>query len=154
LFTDTDIVNGRQFVADHGADVRYVGDWGCWVVFDGRRWVLDRTETLVEMRAKDTTERMGRVAADRIRELARRPAATTDEGAREAIERARKRADRGLAWAKKTQDMRSLRRMLMAARSEPVVNVRQGRDVFDLHPHLLNCENGTVDLRTGALHPH
>jgi putative DNA primase/helicase len=50
--------------------------------------------------------------------------------------------------------MRSIRRMLAAARSEPAVCVRQGRDVFDLHPHLLNCANGTVDLRTGEPRPH
>jgi putative DNA primase/helicase len=29
-----------------------------------------------------------------------------------------------------------------------------GADVFDTHPHLLNCPNGTVDLRTGELRPH
>jgi putative DNA primase/helicase len=27
-------------------------------------------------------------------------------------------------------------------------------DHFDTHPHLLNCRNGTVDLRTGHLRPH
>src|SRR5262249_39681460 len=42
LFTDTDVANGRRFVTDHGADVRYVADWGCWAVFDGKRWVQDR----------------------------------------------------------------------------------------------------------------
>ena len=27
-------------------------------------------------------------------------------------------------------------------------------DELDSHPHLLNCSNGTVDLRTGELRPH
>jgi hypothetical protein len=33
-FSDTDVANGRRFVADHGADVRFVADWKRWVVYD------------------------------------------------------------------------------------------------------------------------
>jgi putative DNA primase/helicase len=34
------------------------------------------------------------------------------------------------------------------------VNIQYGRDVFDLHPHLFNLQNGTIDLRSGKLQPH
>jgi putative DNA primase/helicase len=32
--------------------------------------------------------------------------------------------------------------------------VRAPLDEFDAHPHLLNCPNGVVDLRTGEMQPH
>ena len=38
--------------------------------------------------------------------------------------------------------------------ARPRLLVAVGADVFDLAPHLLNCANGTVDLRTGELGPH
>jgi putative DNA primase/helicase len=44
--------------------------------------------------------------------------------------------------------------MLAAARSEPDLLVPSGADLFDAHPHLLNCRNGTVDLRTGEHREH
>jgi hypothetical protein len=40
-FADTDLGNARRFAAEHGNDLRYVGAWGKWLVWDGSRWLPD-----------------------------------------------------------------------------------------------------------------
>src|SRR5262245_47960523 len=37
----TDRANGKRFIQIHGDDVRYVATWNKWLVWDGRRWVID-----------------------------------------------------------------------------------------------------------------
>ncbi|MBA4067974.1 MAG: hypothetical protein C0501_30580 [Isosphaera sp.] len=155
VFQDTDVSNGRRFVADHGPRVRFVLDWKRWVVYDGRRWVIDPTQALTEHLAKETAERMAREAAGRVKAAADRLAAAPPDGPpADSAKREMKAAAAALAHAKDTQDMRALRRMLDAARSDPAVRVPKGMDVFDARNDLLNCPNGTVELRTGRLRPH
>jgi D5-like protein len=38
------------------------------------------------------------------------------------------------------------------AKTDP--RIATSASAFDVQPHLLNCENGTIDLRTGELLPH
>jgi hypothetical protein len=65
-FADTDIANGRRFVKDHGGTVRFVADWNRWLVFDGKRWAVDRSETLIQRLAKETTDRMAFEAGEKL----------------------------------------------------------------------------------------
>lgn len=44
----TDLGNARRLGARFGADLRYVAEWG-WMVWDGRRWVQDRTGAVMRM---------------------------------------------------------------------------------------------------------
>jgi putative DNA primase/helicase len=153
-FTDTDIANGRAFVANHGEDVRFVADWGQWVAFDGRRWEVDRSETIVERLAKETAAQLATDAAEQIAKLAIDMMNASTEDERKAIKAAQHKAQQALMWAKHTQDMRAVRRMLQAARSESAICIAKGGDVFDARRDLLNCPNGTVELRTGTLREH
>ncbi len=154
FFTDTDIFNGRRFVKDHGEDVRYVADWNRWVVFDGKRWAIDRSETLVQRLAKETTDRMALEAGEKLIEAIRLIAEESPDDKDSPAKKAKQKAERELAHAKKSQDIRVVKRMLEAAKSEPQVNIQRGRDVFDLHPYFFNAWNGTIDLRDGILAPH
>ena len=89
---------------------------------------------------------MAHEAAGEVARAAKAVAAAGGDGdAKAAAEKKLRDATRKLADAKKLQDMRAVRRMLAAARSEPAVCVPVGREVFDTRPHLLNCPNGTVD---------
>jgi putative DNA primase/helicase len=154
VFKDTDVANGRRFVREFGNDVRFVADWGGWVVFDGRRWAVDKKQTLVEARAKITTDRMSDEAVRAVAEAARALLKAQTDTEKESAKAQRADAERALAHAKKSQDIRAVRRMLESARSEPQVCLQVGREVFDRHPDLLNCANGTVELRTGKLREH
>lgn len=125
----TDLGNAQRLVARHGADLRYVQEWG-WMVWDGRRWDLDRTGEVMR-RAKET--------------------AVSIAGEAEGLADPKLQA-KVLAWARASQSRARLEAMVALAQSEPTIPART--DAFDAHDWLLNCRNGTLDLKDGALRPH
>jgi putative DNA primase/helicase len=124
-----DVGNAQRLVDRHGRDLRYVFPWQRWLVWDGRRWIADDTGE-VERRAKETLDQL---LADAL-EL--------DQDARDKI----------VKHVVKSENAQRLRGMVDLARSEAGIAVLP--DSFDVDPWLLNCRNGTVDLRTGQLQPH
>lgn len=155
VFDDTDVANGRRFACDHANVVRFVADWRQWVVYDGRRWEVDRSETRVEQLAKATVDQMGMGAAVRVGEIAKEIAAAgAGSNDLKALQEQDKKARADLKHAKSAADMRAIGRMLHAARSEPGICVVKGGALFDRRRDLLNCPNGTVELRTGKLREH
>lgn len=151
-FRDTDLANASRFVADHRDGVVFVADWKRWVVYDGLRWAVDSSGAVAAGLAHQTLRRMAAEAAERLAAAARLAADAGCEAEEAAAEKAMAAARQELSWAKKSQDARRVAALLEMARSYVLMPV--GADVFDTHPHLLNCPNGTVDLRTGALRPH
>src|SRR5262249_11505253 len=126
----TDMGNAQRLVRLCGADFRHCHPWGNDLVWDDQRWREDDTAQLARW-AKDTGRQMYAEAADLI---------DTDE--RTALAR----------HAAKSEDVRRINAMMALARSEPGVPVLPAdlnRDGW-----LLNCVNGTVDLRTGRLREH
>ncbi|VTR95063.1 Phage/plasmid primase, P4 family OS=Gemmatimonadetes bacterium KBS708 GN=J421_4612 PE=4 SV=1: D5_N [Gemmata massiliana] len=154
MFSDTDIANGWRFATDHVDTVRFVADWEQWVVYDGRRWEVDRSQTRVEQLAKETADRMAREAAAKVGDTAKALADAADQKETQLRSKQLQKARTELAHTKKSADMRAVRRMLQAARSEPTICVPNGGKVFDTRRDLLNCPNGTVELRTGTLREH
>jgi putative DNA primase/helicase len=125
----TDLGNARRFVAQHGADVRYVAEWG-WMVWDGRRWTLDRTGAVMR-KAKATVLAI----ADEVL-AAGEP----------------KLAEKIRGWARASEGRSRLEALIVLAQSEPGIPAQP--EAFDTHDWLLTCRNGTLDLRTGQLQPH
>jgi putative DNA primase/helicase len=121
----TDVANARRFVAQHGDNVRYCHPWKKWLVWDGRRWKVDDSGAVTNL-AKST--------ADAIWDAAKSLRAT-----REAID-----------FAVKSANASSLRAMLSLAM--PDVSLRS--DDMDSNDWILNCANGTIDLKTGMLREH
>jgi putative DNA primase/helicase len=124
----TDIGNARRFVDEHGADWRYCHPWGAWLGWDGQRWRRDDAG-LVIRRAMETAQA-----------LAEGVAAIDDHHKREAVAK----------WAIRSQQGPRLREMVRLARSLLPISP----DALDRDNYLLNCQNGTLDLRTGELRPH
>jgi putative DNA primase/helicase len=137
-----------------GDDVRYVADREAWFVFDDRRWAIDTAEVWVEAKGKALAREWANVAAMAVADAAKAVAEATDDAATAAANKKLVAARAELAAAKRLQDMRNLRRMLAAARSESNILVACYRETFDRHPWLLNCTNGTVDLTTATMRPH
>ncbi len=125
----TDLGNARRLVSSHGGELRYCHPWGKWLAWDGRRWRLDDSGEVIR-RAKATI-------SDLYRE-----AATLDDATRKDLVKHALRSEAGAR----------IRAMVDLAESEPGIPVRP--DELDRDPWLLNCENGTIDLRTGRLRPH
>ncbi len=124
----TDVANAARFVAEHGSSFRYCYAWSVWLHYDGRRWRRDAGDAAVRA-AKHTSAGWFTAAAqcadrDRRKQLAR--------------------------WAVYANSEPGIRRMLALAQAELAITSAQ----LDANPHLLNCPNGTVELRTGHLRPH
>jgi putative DNA primase/helicase len=125
----TDLGNARRLVTRHGNDLRYCGEAG-WFSWNGHRWAEDTTGE-VERRAKET-------ALSVLEEVAREK----DDNRRQAL----------LKHATRSQNAHSIRGMIELARTEPIIAVETSS--FDVDPWLLNCPNGTLDLRAGKLREH
>lgn len=129
-FRDTDVGNAHRLVAAHGTEIRHVGPWGAWLIWDGRRW---RVDTRGEI-----TERAKKVAAD----LFDRALHIPDHDDRK----------KAIRWAFQTEGAGRIEAMVRLARSHPTVAIDPSD--LDADPWLLNVSNGTVDLRTGLLRSH
>ena len=126
----TDLGNARRLVEACAADLRYCPQWRCWLVWDGRHWVPDKTLRVMR-RAKAVVRQMYADAA--------------------ATKNATKR--RGLVeHAHKSESEARLRAMVTLAQSEPGIPVMV--EELDRDRWLLNVLNGTIDLRTAKLRRH
>lgn len=126
----TDLGNAQRLVMWYGENVRYVAQRSTWLAWDGRRWREDGTREV---------QRLARQVAERLWF----PAVTNPN---------RKLAKIQVEFAEKSESARAQRAMVELATADE--NVVQRPEDFDRGDWLLNCRNGTLDLRTGQLRPH
>lgn len=132
-----DTGNAERLVARFGDDIRYDHTDGRWLVWTvtaegGGFWKAD-ADGAVQRKAKETVRKI-------YDELTAAASAGKDEQA-EAIAR----------WAIRSGGEARRNAMLNLARVEETIAVT--RDQLDAAPLLLNCLNGTLDLRTCELRP-
>jgi putative DNA primase/helicase len=128
-FLRTDYGNAERLVALHGASIRFCSALG-WLIWDGQRW------------EKDEGPGITRKALETARILFSQAARQPD-------------SDRRADWVKHSlacEKKAALENAITLAKSIPGISVNIGD--FDQGPMLLNVLNGTIDLRTGELHPH
>lgn len=126
----TDLGNARRLVSRHGADIRHDHQRGLWLIWDGRRWSPDDTSEITR-RAKDTVAAMYKEAAT-----------LRSDSDRQAV----------VKHALQSEGRNAITNMIVLAASEPGVPVLAAHT--DADPWLFNCQNGTIDLRTGELREH
>lgn len=126
----TDLGNARRLVQQHGTEVRFCYNWNKWLAWDGARWRTDDSGE-IERRAKST-----------VRQIYAEASRTVDDESRKAI----------VGWAKSSESRGRITAMIELAKSEPGIPVSPQE--LDANPWLLNCGNGTIDLRTGELLPY
>lgn len=136
-YAATDTGNGHRLAAHHGSLIRYVAEWG-YLVWSGSRWRKDDTEAMIRF-GKDVCRTMIVEAGTHLKDWA------TDK---KEIERGKKL----LKHAEASQSMGRLKAMVENVRSEHGIVMRATE--FDVDALLLNCDNATVDLRTGEAKPH
>ena len=125
----TDLGNAKRLALGSGSDIRYCHTWKKWLFWDGRRWIKDEIGE-IHRRAKQAV--IGMLFE----------AATADESQRKAI----------IAWQQKSEAEPRIRAMIKLAESEPGIPVHPSE--LDVDIWLLNCHNGTLDLRTRTLREH
>ena len=122
----TDIGNGKRFVQAADGLFRFCFGTGVWFTYDDGRWRADDGGA-VQALCKEVALKI-------------KDEATSDADSAKHV----------LRWAALSQGRDRLNAMAWTARDEVAVDV----DDLDADQWLLNCGNGTVDLRTGALRRH
>jgi len=122
----------ERFVYQHSDNLRYDHKRLCWYVWDGKRWKADGAGQAQE-KAKETIRNL-------FAEAGRLAATSPEEAA--ALSK----------HAVASYKARSIAGVLTLAASDPRIAVTP--EVWDKDPYLLNCQNGTLDLRTAELKPH
>ena len=128
-FNCTDLGNAERLVAAYRDEVRYCPQRKKWLNWDNTRWHWDEVGT-IERKAKATVRAIMRESDH------------ADE-------------DRGKAlrtWSFKSEESKRIKSMVSLAQTEAGIPVLLSE--LDADPFLLNCDNGTVDLRTGELRDH
>jgi putative DNA primase/helicase len=116
--------NAERLIALHGRNLRYYHPVKRWLVWDGRRWLIDEVRQSYKL-AKDTILQFLKQAI-------------------EANDR------KGELFARQSLNHQRIGAMLASAECElPIRTLELDRDAY-----LLNCLNGTLDLRTGELKAH
>ena len=124
----SDAYNADVFARQHGNDYRWVDDNNHWLFWTGKRWAVDRHNTINE-KMKTTVLALS-AKAD--------PLSDND-----AVSKLFKHIASSLSQAKIKAAIESARSLLAAVPED-----------FDTKGHLFNCANGTIDLRDGSFREH
>lgn len=122
----TDTWNAQFLYSGYGGDIRYCDALGGWFIWDGTRWRKDETFQIMKLAQSAVKDMHARAQAAKDKDLAKHAARCEAES--------------------------RLKAMVNLVRCEDGVTVTP--DTFDSDVYLLNCRNGTLDLRTGELRPH
>ena len=110
--------------------MRYCVETKTWHRWNGTRWEPDALNQIPQL-AKATVKAM----------YAELPLENDDDKRKKLF-----------AFIQRSESERSLSALVNLAKTDPRIAV--SAVAFDTQPHLLNCLNGTIDLRTGDLLPH
>jgi len=124
----TDMGNAERLIKRHGEYLRYCYETGYWLVWNGKVW------------RKDNGGRIMALAKETVRGIYAEAANASDKSQRKEL------ADH----AKKSESENKLFAMIALAKDLVPVEVQD----LDSNNMLFNCQNGTIDLRTGTLNPH
>jgi len=116
--------NALRLIAMHGRDVRFCHPMRRWLIWDGKRWLISESGQAYKL-SKETM------------------ATFLTQALKQSIPEAER-------FAKQSLDHKRITAMLASAECELPIKPTE----LDIHPYLLNCLNGTVDLQTGELRAH
>jgi len=116
--------NAERLIALHGEDIRYYYAIRRWMVWEGKRWRIDETGQAYKL-AKEVILRF----------------------LKQAIEKGDKKSE---SFARQSLDHKRVGALLASAECELPITVSD----LDKDGYLLNCLNGTLNLRTRQLQDH
>jgi putative DNA primase/helicase len=134
----TDVGNAERFAKANAGKALYVPGAG-WLVWDGRRWADGEANGEVSRRAM-------KVAKSILVEASK----ASDSKERDEL----------IAWSKSSEAAARIRGMVELAEDLTPMRIpndewqRSDEPPLDVDPFRFNVRNGTIELRTGELHPH
>lgn len=137
-FEFSDTGNAERLMHLFGGDLKYVTAMDKWLVWDNTRWRPCESKHNVELFNRvSVTMRLTSLQYDRVY------GESMDKEAE-----AKKKAF--LSFCKRSENQNSISNAIKRAAAFRRVDIGK----LDSNPWLLNCENGTIDLKTGDLLPH
>ncbi|MDB0573093.1 phage/plasmid primase, P4 family [Ralstonia solanacearum] len=127
-YKGTDLANAEHFAERYRGELRYCPQGKKWLVWTSTHW------------SRDNKKKAERLAGKMVRSLYEDAAKHDEPGRRRQISR----------MANRLEGRNPLMSMLHLAKSYLAIDPSE----LDTDLWLLNCGNGTVDLRTGQLMPH
>ncbi len=129
----TDAANAVRFIGSYADKLLHVPPWRKWLAWDGKRW-LDDSGVAVQQRAKRYAEGLWSQLGDIGK--------TCDRDELGKVQ----------TFIKRTNERAKIRDFIELASTDPRIVCHV--DELNANPMLLNCSNGTIDLRTGELRKH
>ncbi len=124
----TDMGNADRIVSLFGQDILFCYAWNKWLVWNGKYW------------EKDESGEIDRKAEATVRSIYAEAAKEEDRDLRHEL----------IKHAKSSESASKIRAMLDRAKNRVPASPKQ----FDSNIWLFNCQNGTINLKTGDLLPH
>lgn len=128
-YTPTEMGAGNLFADVFESIARYVPEQGSWLVYGGKRWTKDDENLRVQTMCKVLSQGVKRYAN------------TLQDGPEKEVY---------VAYAKKWESKRFRDTVIKDAVTEWTTSIEE----FDADPYLLNCQNGTLNLKTGEFTDH
>jgi putative DNA primase/helicase len=125
--------NAQRLIDEHGEDMRYCHPWRKWIIWDGRRWEEGAQYAAVRF-AEDTVFKM-------LQDALSIPKTEDKDTEKDRLA--------AIGFAKASGNGSRVKAMLELAQAGYMVPVEPKQ--FDRDKYLLNCANGSLDLRTGTL---
>lgn len=125
----TDVGNAERFVAMFKDSVKYCSVYKKWFIWNGKRWEQDDTGKIITY------------AIECVRNIMHDADMLPDGDKRKAL----------IQHSLKSESSGRLKALLELASGMPEITIRS--DELDQNPWLLNCQNGTINLKTGKLQP-
>lgn len=129
-FRNTDMGNAQRFASVYDGRVKHVPERNMWLVWDGTRWKADNLGTIIQL------------AKHLIRTMYVQAGVATEPSYIPSLSE----------WATKCESRAKLESMLALARPEPEIAISPGK--LDTSAWLINCLNGTFNLKTMELQAH
>lgn len=126
----TDVGNAERFAAMFKDQVKYCAIYKKWFIWNGKRWEQDDTGKIITY------------AIECVRNIIHDADLLPEGDKRKSL----------IQHSLKSESSGKLKALLEIASGMPAITVRS--EDLDQKPWLLNCQNGTIDLRTGKLKPH
>ncbi len=130
-FAFTDLGNAERFINQHLTDIRYNPIIKSWLIWDGKRW------------REDAASRIYNLARKTIRSIPKEADAYPDGDPRRA---------EVLKWAAKSESKERIKALVELAQHDPAIIIEPSE--LDQNQWLLNCLNGTLNLKTGEIQEH
>lgn len=128
-FKLTDVGNAERFVAMFKDQVKYCTVYKKWFIWNGKRWEQDDTGKIITY------------AIECVRNIMHDADLLPEGDRRKAM----------IQHSLKSESSGRLKALLEIASGMPAITIRS--EHLDQNPWLLNCQNGTIDLKTGKLLP-